>query len=129
MIKIGLIGAGHLGKIHLRLIKELPEVFELVGIYDSNPSQAAEVSKAYDCKAFSSAEALIDEVDCVDIVTPTTSHFEMASMAIKRSTHVFIEKPVTQTTYEARALLALAEEDRKSTRLNSSHVRISYAVF
>src|SRR5690554_282777 len=110
MIKIGLIGAGHLGKIHLRLIKELPEVFELVGIYDSNPSQAAEVSKAYDCKAFSSAEALIDEVDCVDIVTPTTSHFEMASMAIKRSTHVFIEKPVTQTTYEARALLALAEE-------------------
>ncbi|HLW29897.1 MAG TPA: Gfo/Idh/MocA family oxidoreductase [Brumimicrobium sp.] len=110
MIKIGLIGTGHLGKIHLRLIKELSDIYELVGIYDSNPEQAAEVSKTYNCKAFSSAEALIDEVDCVDIVTPTTSHFEMASMAIKRSTHVFIEKPVTQTTSEARALLALAEE-------------------
>lgn len=110
MIKIGLIGAGHLGKIHLRLIKDLPEIYELVGIYDSNPQQAETVSKAFDCKAFSSAEELIDQVDCVDIVTPTTAHFETASMAIKRSTHVFIEKPVTQTTSEARALFALAEE-------------------
>ncbi|PKR81726.1 oxidoreductase [Brumimicrobium salinarum] len=110
MIKIGLIGTGHLGKIHLRLIKELNMVFELVGIYDKNPDQAAEISKDFECKAFGSAEALIDAVDCVDIVTPTTSHFEMAAMAIKRSTHVFIEKPVTQTTEEAKALLSLAEE-------------------
>ena len=110
MIKIGLIGTGHLGKIHLRLIKELNPIYELVGIYDSNPEQAAEVGKTYNCKVFSSAEDLIDEVDYVDIVTPTTSHFEIASIAIKRSTHVFIEKPVTQTTAEARSLLALAEE-------------------
>src|SRR5699024_5341580 len=110
MIKIGLLRAGHLGKIHLKLIQELKYIYELVVIYDSNTEQLKKVSETFNCTAYPSAESLIDDVDCVDIVTPTSSHFEMASMAIKKSTHVFIEKPVTQATYEARALFALAEE-------------------
>lgn len=117
MIKIGLIGTGHLGKIHLKLIQGLSEVYECVGFYDQDEVQAEKISKTYNCKAFSSAEALIDEVDCVDIVTPTTSHFEIAAMAIKRSTHVFIEKPITQTTQEARSLLALAEEAKAKVQV------------
>lgn len=110
MIKIGLIGVGHLGKIHLKLIKGLGDVFELVGVYDNNASHLAEIAKEFDCKGFSSAEELIASVDCVDIVTPTSSHFEMASLAVKQSKHVFLEKPVTQTTAEARMLLSLAQE-------------------
>src|SRR5690554_563636 len=110
MLKIGLIGVGHLGKIHLRLIKELSENFELVGIYDSNPEMLAEVSKEYNCKAFDTVEELLAVVDCVDVVTPTISHFEIAATAIKHSKHVFLEKPVTNTSSEARTLLSLAEE-------------------
>lgn len=110
MIKIGLIGVGHLGKIHLKLIKGLTDVFELVGVYDTDSAHLAEIAKEFDCTPFSSAEELIASVDCVDIVTPTTAHFEMASLAVKQSKHVFLEKPVTQTTSEARMLLALAQE-------------------
>src|SRR5690554_7137705 len=82
----------------------------LFGFFFSSRRRHTRCGRDWSSDVCSSDLALIDEVDCVDIVTPTTSHFEMASMAIKRSTHVFIEKPVTQTTYEARALLALAEE-------------------
>lgn len=110
MIKIGLIGTGHLGKIHLKLIKELSDDFELVGIYDSNPEELKKVSEEFDCKAFDSIEELIEQVDCIDIVTPTISHYDIASTAIKQSKHVFIEKPITQTSAEARSLLKLAHE-------------------
>ncbi len=110
MLKIGVLGAGHLGKIHIRLIKELNEEFELIGFYDPNDTNAARVVEEFEVKRFDSVEALIDAVDCIDIVTPTLSHFECASMALRRSKHVFIEKPVTETVQEARALMSLAEE-------------------
>ncbi len=110
MIKIGLIGVGHLGKIHLRLIKELEDIYELVGIYDADPQQISDVVETYQCKAYTSAEELINDVDCIDIVTPTTSHFEIAQLALKHSIHVFMEKPVTNTASEARALLSIAQE-------------------
>lgn len=110
MIKIGLIGIGHLGKIHLRLIKELNAIYELVGIYDSDPEKITEVAKDFQCNVFSSAEELINAVDCIDIVTPTTSHFEIAKIALKHSIHVFMEKPVTHTAAEARILLSIAQE-------------------
>lgn len=110
MLKIGVLGAGHLGKIHIRLIKELNEKFEFVGFFDPNKDEAKNVAEEFGVKLFESAESLLKEVDCVDIVTPTTTHFELASQAIRNSKHVFIEKPVTQTTDEARKLLALAHE-------------------
>lgn len=110
MLKIGVLGAGHLGKIHIRLIKELSDKYEFIGFFDPNKEQAENVAKEFDIKAFHSLEELLEKVDCVDIVTPTTTHFELASKAIKMSKHVFIEKPITQTTEEARKLLALAHE-------------------
>lgn len=110
MLKIGVLGAGHLGKIHIRLIKELNDKFEFVGFFDPNEDQAKNVAEEFGITSFESAEALIKEIDCVDIVTPTTTHFELASLAIRNSKHVFIEKPVTQSTDEARKLLALAHE-------------------
>ena len=110
MLKIGVLGAGHLGKIHIRLIKELEDKFEFVGFYDPNKEQAKAVESELEVKAFNSLDELISCVDCLDIVTPTTTHFELASKAIKNSKHVFIEKPITQTTEEARKLLALAQE-------------------
>lgn len=110
MLKIGVLGAGHLGKIHIRLIKELSEKFDFVGFFDPNKEQAAAVESELEVKSFETLDELIAAVDCLDIVTPTTTHYELASKAIKNSKHIFIEKPITQTTDEARKLLALAHE-------------------
>lgn len=110
MLKIGVLGAGHLGKIHIRLIKELSEAFELVGFYDPFEPNAAAVIEQFGIKRFGSIEALLEEVDCVDIVTPTIAHFECASLAMRKTKHVFIEKPITETVEEARILMSLAQE-------------------
>jgi len=109
MIKIGVLGAGHLGKIHIRLIKEI-ESFELVGFFDTNTEAAETVAKDFGIKLFGSAEELMEAVDAVDIVTPTITHFDCASKALKKSKHVFVEKPLTNTTQEAKKLMALATE-------------------
>jgi predicted dehydrogenase len=110
MLKIGVLGAGHLGKIHIRLILELKEEFELVGFYDPSDKIADEVIEKFNIRRFENVQELLDHVDCVDIVTPTLAHFDMASQALRKSKHVFIEKPVTETVEEARALMGLARE-------------------
>lgn len=110
MLKIGVIGAGHLGKIHIRLIQALKSEFELVGFYDPSDANATEVIKTFGIRRFASAVELIEACDCLDIVSPTTEHFEAAAAAIKRSKSVFIEKPITQTTEEGLTLLKLAHE-------------------
>ncbi len=110
MLKIGVLGAGHLGKIHLRQIRELPELFELVGFYDAQPDVAQSVAAEFGITAFSSQEELINRVDVVDVVTPTLFHMEGAGKALRRSKHVFIEKPLANTLQEARELMRLAQE-------------------
>ena len=110
-INIGVLGAGHLGKIHLRIL-QASNRFTLVGFYDQNPQMAKAVEKEFGYKAFSDVDSLIDQVDVVDIVTPTLSHFEMASKALKKGKHVFIEKPITHTVEEAQQLVRLAEKNQ-----------------
>ena len=111
MLKIGVLGAGHLGKIHIRLIREIPE-FELVGFYDPDEKNAAEAEEKLGVRRFDQMAALLDACDAVDIVTPTISHYECARMALKRSKHIFIEKPLANTLHEAKTILALSEEAR-----------------
>lgn len=110
MLKIGVLGAGHLGKIHIRLILELKEAYDFVGFYDPDKEAAEKVAAEFQIKAFDSYEALLELVDCVDIVTPTLTHYDLAAKALRKSKHVFIEKPITQTVEEAKSLLTLAEE-------------------
>ncbi len=108
-MKISVIGAGHLGKIHINCIKQIKE-FELVGFYDSNAETAKKVSKDMNVKAFDNVEELINASDAIDVVTPTSTHFHYASMAIKQSKHVFIEKPISSNTKEAQKLIELSTE-------------------
>lgn len=110
MLKIGVFGAGHLGKIHIRQLKELSAYFELVGFYDPSDVAAELVRNEFGVRRFDSVKELLECVDCVDIVTPTVSHFEIASAALRASKHVFIEKPVTETVEESKVLLQLARE-------------------
>jgi predicted dehydrogenase len=110
MLKIGVIGAGHLGKIHLKCLLDLSEHYYLVGLYDIDPDVALAASQQFGIPAFASYEALLEAVDVVDIVTPTTSHFDLAMAAIGQGRHLFIEKPVTQTVAEAHQLIAAAKK-------------------
>lgn len=108
MLKAGVLGAGHLGKIHLRLLNQSTK-YELIGFHDPNKINAKKVVEEFGYTHFDSLEALIDAVDIVDIVTPTLSHYECAKQAIAKGKHIFIEKPITNTVEEAehiRELLA-----------------------
>jgi len=111
MIKIGLVGCGHLGTIHLKLLKEIPE-FEVVGVYDIDTAKATAAANQYNITAFDSLQALLEIVEAVDIVTPTLTHFAIAKQALQSSCHVFIEKPLANTTEEARILMDLTAEAR-----------------
>ncbi|MBK7466936.1 MAG: Gfo/Idh/MocA family oxidoreductase [Saprospiraceae bacterium] len=108
-LKIGLIGLGHLGKIHLKCIREIEEI-HFQGIYDVDIEIAKELSAQYQIPAYISYETLLDDIDAIVIVTPTTTHFELAKRAIEKGKHCFIEKPVTSTLEEANALIALQEK-------------------
>jgi len=119
MVRIGVIGAGHLGKIHIRCIKQIPNL-KLVGFMDSDDENAARVAEEYGIKRFMSIEDMYLEVDAIDIVTPTVSHFDFASHAIKASKHVFIEKPLTNTLQEAKELMELGYE--ANVKIQVGHV-------
>ena len=108
MLKAGVLGAGHLGKIHLRLLEQSPHYY-LAGFYDPDEEYALGIVKEFGYHRFASLEALLEEVDVVDIVTPTFAHFQVATEAIKAGKHVFIEKPITNTISEAQSLIELAK--------------------
>jgi predicted dehydrogenase len=116
MLKIGVIGVGHLGKIHLRQIKEIP-AYTLVGFYDIDPEASKAVSAEFGIPAFPSMEELIKAVDVVDVVVPTISHFDCAVAGIKQTKHVFVEKPIASTLAEAKTLVALANEANIKTQV------------
>jgi predicted dehydrogenase len=109
MLKIGVLGAGHLGKIHIKCIQGLSN-YHLAGFYDPNDETAREVSDKFGIYRFDTIHQLIAAVDVVDIVTPTVSHFDCASESLKNARHVFIEKPVVATPAEARELIEIAKE-------------------
>jgi predicted dehydrogenase len=106
MLKVGVLGAGHLGKIHLRLLNESKK-YELIGFYDADSSNGKKVSADFGYTYFKNLDDLIDAVDVIDIVTPTLSHYECAKKSIEKGKHIFIEKPITHTLEEANTLLAL----------------------
>lgn len=107
MLKAGVLGAGHLGKIHLRLLNQSSK-YELVGFYDPDTENARKVAQEFGYTYFPNMDDLIDAVDVVDIVTPTLSHFDCAEKAIRKGKHIFIEKPISNTVEEAQALIELA---------------------
>ena len=109
MLKIGIIGAGHLGKFHLNNWLEIEDV-NVIGFCDTENVNALAVLEKYKIKRFNTAEELLDNCDAVDIVAPTTYHYELCALALRKGKHVFVEKPLTNTMDEAKALLKLAVE-------------------
>ncbi len=115
-MKIALLGAGHLGKIHLKCILAT-ECWELAGFYDLDDKNAESAIAQYGAKRYKSLSKLLAECDAVDIVTPTPSHYALAAKAIQAGKHTFIEKPVTQTIPEGRKLLQLSEKHRVKVQI------------
>lgn len=108
MLTAGVLGAGHLGKIHLKLLNQ-SDKYQLKGFYDPDTKNAEKVAKEFGYHRYPSVDALIEAVDVVDIVTPTLSHFECAKSAIMAGKHIFIEKPIAKTVAEAEEIIRLAE--------------------
>lgn len=119
MLKIGVLGAGHLGKIHLRLLED-SERYQLVGFYDQDHFLGKQLEKEKGYPFFNTADELIAQVDVIDIVTPTVSHASLAIKAMEAGKHLFIEKPITTSVAEAESLCLLAQ--KKNLKGQVGHV-------
>ena len=119
MLKIGVLGAGHLGKIHIKYIRDIDQ-YRFAGFYDPDYNITEKVKSEFGIMSFANVDDLINSVDVVDIVTPTVSHFECAASALKKSKHVFIEKPIVASPEEASELLKIAEE--ANSKVQVGHV-------
>ena len=109
MLKIGVFGAGHLGKIHIQQWQQIEDV-KLVGFYDPDDTQAEAVIAKYNVKRYSDMDSLINAADAIDIVSPTTSHYDIAKRCLLSGKHLFIEKPLTYTLEEGMELVQLVKE-------------------
>lgn len=122
-INASLIGVGHLGKTHLRILKEITsenENINLIGIYDTDPENLSEVSTDEKVRAFHSLDEAIESSDTLIIVTPTSTHYEIAEKALQKNINVFIEKPVTSDAIEAQKLIDLSKD--KSVKIQIGHI-------
>ncbi len=111
LIKIGVFGAGHLGKIHLKLLNE-SKIFNLIGFYDVNPEHSKKIEKEFGYKYFNNSNLLIDSSDAIAIITPTKFHYEIAMRCIEKNKHVFIEKPIAHNVAEAEELVKFSKEKK-----------------
>ena len=119
MLKVGVVGCGHLGKIHIKLLSESKNYF-LVGVYDQNLEESKIISEKFNCTHFKNFNELLDNIDVLDIVTPTPFHFEYAELAINKKKHVFIEKPVCSNTNESNKLIELSRSN--NVKIQVGHV-------
>lgn len=118
-IKIGVLGAGHQGAVHLAFLREMPG-FDLVGFHDPDDAVSAAISAKLGVQAWPSMESLIGACDAIDIVTPTPSHFECAKAALKNFCHIFIEQPVAIKAEELRELTRLVREAKVKAQVGQA---------
>ncbi|MDL1894021.1 Gfo/Idh/MocA family oxidoreductase [Sphingobacteriales bacterium CHB3] len=118
-LTIGVVGVGHLGSLHAKMLAEIDDV-TLAGVFDTNTTKAESVATEFGTKACSTYAELVGSVDALTVATTTSTHFEVARTALVQGKHVFIEKPITQTTAEADELNRLAKE--KGVLIQVGHI-------
>lgn len=117
--KVAVIGVGHLGKFHARLLSEIPDC-ELVGVCDTDFEKASQIASECNTTTYKTAEELLEKVDAICIVVPTIAHYNTAKMFLEKGIATFIEKPFTKTLEEANELLELANS--QNTVLQVGHI-------
>ena len=110
-VKIGVIGAGHLGKHHIKHLSN-HSLVELVGFFDIDKENATSVSQTFNIKNFDNEDDLIDLVEAISIITPTETHYDIAVKCLKKKKDVFIEKPITNTSEQAKAIIKMAASSK-----------------
>jgi predicted dehydrogenase len=120
IVKIGLVGLGHLGKIHLKNLLELSSKFEVIAVYDENVTSRKEISEMFQVPSVDSYQDLLSRCEVVDIVTPTITHYDLAVEAVKLRKHIFIEKPMVESLEEAKRFVSLVDE--ADVRVQIGHV-------
>lgn len=118
-IKIGIIGTGHLGQLHTKLLKQVNNC-ELVGVFDKDHESARSAADEFKTKAFENIEELLEQVEAVSIVATTSAHYELAKFVLNHGVNVFVEKPITAEIWEAEELVKLADE--KNLKLQVGHI-------
>lgn len=118
-LRVGVFGVGSLGQWHARIYSEMPHT-ELCGVYDTNPDQARSIAERYHTRAFTSAQALAEEIEAASVVVPTHGHAEVALPLIRRGVHCLIEKPLAAALPDAETLVV--ESERAGIVLQVGHV-------
>ena len=125
-LRVAVIGAGNLGRIHTRLLAENPNV-QLVAVADPNPVALQQIESEFNVVTCSDAQQLIGQIDAAVIATPTRFHFSVASAMLNSGIHALIEKPVTDSASDARNLVNIAR--RTNTVIQVGHVEQFNPVF
>jgi len=128
-VKVAVLGTGSLGQNHVRIYSELAAtgLVELTGIFDTSADTARKIAAKHGTRVFASIAELTAASDAVNIVTPTTTHFELAKLLLQQGKHVLVEKPMTDNTEQAAELVQLAQ--RNNCVLQVGHVERFNPVF
>jgi predicted dehydrogenase len=118
-LNVGVIGVGHLGSLHAKMYSQIPTV-NFVGVYDTDLKRAQTLAAEFGINAFSTVDDLLSKVEAVSIATVTQSHYDVAMQVIKRGVHLLIEKPITATIEQAKAITERAET--KGLKLQVGHI-------
>ncbi len=118
-LKLGVIGTGHLGKLHIKMLKNAQNG-NFIGIYDSNAEQANLACVEYNVNVFEDLDSLIQNVDAVSVAATTSAHYEICKKCLSAGIHVFVEKPITTTIEEAGELIKIASE--KNVNFQVGHI-------
>jgi predicted dehydrogenase len=119
MLRVGVIGVGHLGRFHTRVYSVLSSC-ELVGVYDDDRTRSGVIADEFSTRAFDSMSELLNGVEAVSIAVPTMAHHRVGLQCLKSGVHTLIEKPIASTVSEAEELVAAAEE--RDLRLQIGHI-------
>jgi len=107
-LRIGVVGVGYLGRFHALIYSRMPQV-DLIGVVDRDRARVQAVAQEAGCRVVADQQELLGEVDAVSIVTPTSTHLEVARPFLQQGVHTLLEKPIAPTYDEGRAIVALAE--------------------
>jgi predicted dehydrogenase len=118
-LRVGVIGTGHLGALHTKMYTQIPTA-HLVGVFDVDATRTENIAAKFGIKAFAQMDDLLANVEAVSIATATQSHYDVAMQVIKRGVHLLIEKPITATIEQARALTERAAT--KGLKLQVGHI-------
>jgi predicted dehydrogenase len=107
-IKVGVVGVGHLGKHHARVYSQIPEA-QLSGVYDANSERAQKVAEEFHTRYFENLSDLLERIDAVSLVVPTTFHYSLACYILASGKNLLVEKPITETVKQAEELVSIAK--------------------